>query len=155
MTEAVLEKPKTESIETPRKRGRPVGSSRSSQDSIGKRNKLLGKKGEDAAVRFLQSRGYEVIERNWKCFVGEADVIAKDGSTIVFVEVKTRRDCERGFPSEAVNAAKRDKYEKIALAYLADYEGEECAIRFDVVSIVVMNAGKAMIRHLINAFAVA
>jgi putative endonuclease len=119
---------------------------------VGKRNKALGARGEEAAARFLDRRGYEILERNWTCFAGEADIIARDEDTIVFVEVKTRKDCGHGFPSEAVTAAKREKYEKIALAFLSDYEPTDFPVRFDVVSIVVIGPDKAMIRHQINAF---
>lgn len=66
--------------------------------------KELGRKGERAAVRFLKNRGFEILETNWVCFAGEADIIALDGSTLCFVEVKTRTGVQKGFPSEAVNA---------------------------------------------------
>lgn len=118
------------------------------------RSKELGRKGEEAAARFLYKRGYEILERNWSCFAGEADIIARDGETLVFVEVKTRKNCERGFPSEHVSATKRDRYEKIALAYVADHSDVDVPIRFDVVAIVVVAANKAMIRHDIDAFSV-
>lgn len=127
--------------------------SRSSQSS-GRRNKELGRKGEEAAARFLYKRGYEILERNWTCFAGEADIIARDGECIVFVEVKTRRDCQKGFPSEAVDEAKRSRYEKIALTYLADCGEKEAPVRFDVVALVVIAPDKAVIRHHINAFSV-
>lgn len=118
----------------------------------GKRNAALGKRGEDAAAKFLYARGYEILERNWKCFAGEADIIAKDEHCLVFVEVKTRKDTNKGFPSEAVNAEKREKYEKIALAYISDYEETDIPVRFDVISLVVVGPDRAMIRHTINAF---
>ena len=53
-------------------------------------NQSLGKRGEDVAVGFLERRGYEILERNWKCPFGEADIIARDGDDVVFIEVKTR-----------------------------------------------------------------
>lgn len=118
----------------------------------GERNKSLGRKGEDAAARYLAQRGYEILERNWTCFAGEADIIARDEEWLVFVEVKTRRNTDKGFPSDAVDARKRDRYEKIALAYAAEYSASDIPVRFDVVSIVVIGKGKAMIRHHMNAF---
>lgn len=123
-----------------------------------KKNKAsieLGRRGEEAAAKFLDKRGYTILERNWKCFAGEADIIAQDGDSIVFVEVKTRRDCKKGFPAEAVNKEKRQKYEKIALAYLQDCAVSDAMVRFDVVSIVVVASDRALIRHHINAFAAA
>lgn len=120
--------------------------------SLGKRNKELGRKGEEAAARFLYRRGYGIVERNWRCYAGEADIIAKDNGTLVFVEVKTRRDCRKGFPAEAVSSSKRDRYERIALAYLAESDLSDMQVRFDVVSIVVIGRNRALVRHHINAF---
>ncbi len=122
---------------------------------IGKRNKELGRRGEEAAARFLDQRGYEILERNWTCFAGEADIIAKDGNAIVFVEVKTRKDCQKGFPSEAVTLQKRARYEKIALAFMADHDYVDMQVRFDVISLVVVAKDRAMMRHHINAFSAA
>ena len=115
-------------------------------------NKELGQRGEEAAALYLKRRGYEILERNWRCFAGEADIIAQDGDTLVFVEVKTRTSIKYGFPAEAVDAAKRDKYEKIALCYLADYEYTDIPVRFDVLSIVAVSEDRACVRHQISAF---
>jgi uncharacterized protein (TIGR00252 family) len=116
--------------------------------------KELGRRGELAAARFLERNNYRIIERNWKCFAGEADIIASDGEAIVFVEVKTRRGTEKGFPAEAVTRKKRDRYEKIALAYLQDHYFDESAVRFDVISIVVLPGDRAFMRHHIGAYSV-
>ena len=118
----------------------------------GIRNQELGRKGEEAAARFLYRRGYEILERNWSCYAGEADIIAEDNGTLVFVEVKTRKDCQKGFPSEAVSKSKRDKYEKIALAFLEQSHAIDMPVRFDVVALVVVGRDRALIRHHINAF---
>lgn len=114
--------------------------------------KELGRKGERAAVRFLKNRGYEILETNWVCFAGEADIIALDGSTLCFVEVKTRTGVQKGFPSEAVNAKKRDRYEKIAACYLQTYHETELSVRFDVISILVLSDNHAFLRLHTNAF---
>lgn len=140
---------------TKEERSCPAGQERNREESQGKRNRSLGARGEQAAARFLERRGYEILERNWCCHAGEADIIAKDEDTIVFVEVKTRKRCDHGFPSEAVTPQKRNRYEKIALAYLADYDQVDYPVRFDVISIVVIGSAKAMIRHQINAFSAA
>ena len=116
------------------------------------RSKELGRKGEEAAARYLMRRGYDILARNWTCFAGEADIIAKDEDWLVFVEVKTRRNVDRGFPSEAVDAKKRERYERIALAYAQEHAQSEMPVRFDIVSIVAIGDDKAMIRHHINAF---
>lgn len=114
--------------------------------------KELGRKGERAAVRFLKNRGFEILETNWVCFAGEADIIALDGSTLCFVEVKTRTGVQKGFPSEAVNAKKRDRYEKIAACYLQTYYETELYVRFDVISILVLSDNHAFLRLHTNAF---
>lgn len=117
----------------------------------GARNRDLGRRGEEAAAEFLHRHGYDVVERNWTCKAGEADIIARDGDTLVFVEVKTRRSASCGFPGEAVDEAKRERYQRIALAYQAERRLEELSMRFDVVSIMVSDR-RAVIRHHINAF---
>ena len=114
--------------------------------------KELGRKGERAAVRFLKNRGFEILETNWVCFAGEADIIALDGSTLCFVEDKTRTGVQKGFPSEAVNAKKRDRYEKIAACYLQTYHETELYVRFDVISILVLSDNHAFLRLHTNAF---
>lgn len=120
----------------------------------GKQSKELGRKGEQAAIRFLVRHGYDIIARNWECAAGEADIIARDGDAVVFVEVKTRSSVEKGLPEEAVTAAKRKRYEKIAGYFLRDYPEVDVPVRFDVVSILVMHESKAFVRHHINAFGV-
>ena len=78
------------------------------------------------AACFLTRRGYDIIHRNWKCKAGEADIIARDNETLVFVEVKSRRDCDKGMPAEAVTREKRERYERIAASYLAVTDVLEC-----------------------------
>ena len=130
-----------------------VGSSRKEKGSgQGSKNKELGRRGEEAAANFLERNGFVILERNWTCFAGEADIIASDGDVLIFVEVKTRRGIHKGFPSEAVNQKKRERYERIALAYVQDNFYGEISVRFDVISIVVMDSGQAMVRHHKNAF---
>ena len=121
-------------------------------EAIGCRNRELGRRGEDAAARFLDRRGYDIVERNWTCAAGEADIIARDGDALVFVEVKTRSNTEKGLPSEAVDAGKRRRYERIAALFLVDYDVVDVPVRFDVVSIVVVPPDRAFIRHHIGAF---
>ncbi len=117
-------------------------------------NKSFGRRGEEAAARFLVSKGYDIVARNWSCFAGEVDIVARDEKNLVFVEVKTRSSIEKGFPSEAVTRAKRERYEKIALAYLADHDEVGLTVRFDVIALVAVASDRALIRHHINAFGV-
>jgi putative endonuclease len=115
--------------------------------------KALGTKGEDLAVRFLKEKGYGIIKRNYKTPVGEIDIIAKDGKTLVFIEVKTRIDVSFGYPFEAVDKRKRQKLKNLALLYLKS-QGKEFSVRFDVLSIICMDNGKKEIEHIKDAFEV-
>lgn len=132
------------------KRRRTPASSR--ERTVGMHNKELGRRGEDAAARFLERRGYDILARNWTCVAGEADIIARDDTMVVFVEVKTRSSCEKGLPSQAVDAEKCMRYEHIAELFLQSYDVAEVSVRFDVVAIVVVPPDRAIIRHYINAF---
>lgn len=112
--------------------------------------KLLGSKGEDLAVKFLKNKGYKIVSRNFKTPIGEVDIIAEDGKTIVFVEVKTRSDDSFGRPFEAVNHRKREKLKKLALFYLKHHRND-MPLRFDVLSI-EMDGDKSKIEHIVDAF---
>lgn len=120
--------------------------------SKGKKNKELGRRGEAAAARYLEHIGYEIVERNWECKYGEADIVAYDEETLVFVEVKTRTSIKKGFPSEAVTPEKRHRYEQIAACYLADCHECDFPVRFDVIGLLVVSPDRAMIKHTVNAF---
>ena len=116
-------------------------------------NQEIGKRGEDAAARYLTLLGYEILERNWKCPAGEADIIARDECSLVFVEVKTRTSLKRGFPSEAITPQKRARYERIAGWYLHDEcEFVDNPVRFDVVALLVVGKDRALVRHYRHAF---
>lgn len=112
--------------------------------------KVFGSKGEDIAAEFLKQKGYKILKRNYTTPLGEADIIARDNNTIVFVEVKARSSNAFGQPFEAVNHRKQEKLKKIALYYLK-HNKIELPVRFDVVSIVSRN-GKAEVNHIIEAF---
>lgn len=119
-------------------------------------SKQLGNVGEAIAAIYLKERGYEILERNYRCAEGEADLIAHDtvDDVIVLIEVKTRRvrrldDCE--YPEEAVNAKKRRRYRRIAASYIMD-RFPISSIRFDVVAVSVASGHLAGIRHMVGAF---
>lgn len=102
----------------------------------------------DAAAAYLTRRGYEVLERDWECPAGKCDIIANDeDGALVFVEVSGSADAEQGFPPEGIGTEKRDRYERIALAYLADYETVDVPVRFDAISLIVVGSDRALIRH--------
>ena len=115
--------------------------------------KALGNKGEDLAVIFLQKKGYKIIAKNYKNYVGEIDIIARDGETTVFIEVKTRANDSFGYPFEAVHSRKRLKLRNLALLYMKK-QGEEIPIRFDVLSIMYTDNGQKHIEHIKDAFEV-
>jgi putative endonuclease len=115
--------------------------------------KTLGINGENLAVTFLKEKGYRIITRNYKSCIGEIDIIARDGNTIVFIEVKTRATELFGQPFEAVNRKKQHKMKNVALLYMKKYERNFPA-RFDVVSIFYRANGMKEIDHIIDAFEV-
>ena len=111
--------------------------------------KLLGARCEAIAAEHLQALGYRLRARNFRCKLGEVDLICEDGRTIVFVEVKARRGGRFGSGAEAVDARKQARLLRIAEAYMAR-EGER-PCRFDVV-VVSWRGAAADIEHLPNAF---
>ncbi len=98
------------------------------------RRQRLGAFGEDVAVRRLQELGYRIVERNYRCAVGEIDIVALDGDVLAFVEVRTRRGDRMGTPEESVGPRKRRKMIEVAQTYVAErgYQGEW---RLDVVAV--------------------
>jgi putative endonuclease len=115
--------------------------------------KLLGNKGESLAVKFLQTKGYKIISKNYKTSIGEIDIIAQDGETVVFIEVKTRANDSFGCPFEAVHRRKRRKLRDLALLYLKKL-GKELPVRFDVLSIMYTENSIKEIEHIKDAFEV-
>lgn len=106
--------------------------------------------GEDAAERMLKKLGMQVLARNWRTKFGELDLVAMDGSTLVFVEVKCRRQDRLYDPAVAVDHRKQDRLRRLARAYLALERPEFADCRFDVVSVVACTPLR--LRHLIDAF---
>lgn len=95
----------------------------------------LGKKGENISVEFLKGQGYKIMERNYRCSLGEIDIVAKDKNVLCFVEVKTRKTERYGLPEEAINWHKQRKLTKVALTYLKEKKIYKQDLRFDVVSV--------------------
>lgn len=115
-------------------------------------NISLGARGESIAVTYLKGRKFTIIERNFRCKCGEIDIIAKDGKTYVFVEVKTRRTMTFGPPQLAVTPFKQRQISKAALTWLAKKNLHDAAARFDVVAILLHNQTLPGIEHFTNAF---
>jgi len=114
---------------------------------------LLGRWGERRCEKFLKSKGLKKLTRNFSCKTGEIDLVMTDtDGSIVFVEVKTRADESFGSAEEVITSSKRNKLSRTARYFLATHNIENRPFRFDVVTIVVGQAGPAQIRHYKNAF---
>ena len=114
----------------------------------------LGERGELLAERALRAEGLRIVGRRVRTPRGEIDLVAKDGRTWVFVEVKTRRSTEMRDPLEAVTPAKQRQLTKLALAYLRRRHQLEAPVRFDVVGVLWPNeeGTPPQVSHVVNAF---
>lgn len=115
-------------------------------------NKILGALGENLACKYLEDTGYSIIERNFSCRAGEIDIIAFEGETIVFIEVKTRVSEAFGMPSEAVSAAKQKKLVKAALYYMQKKQLFNYMSRFDVIEIIMNGESDCQVNIIKDAF---
>jgi putative endonuclease len=112
----------------------------------------VGAYGERVAAAHLVEQGMVVLDRNWRCRSGEIDLILRDGSELVFCEVKTRRGDRFGTPAEAVDAAKVRRLRRLAAQWLLQAGLRVPTVRFDVVSVLPQPAGAAHVEHLRGAF---
>ena len=112
---------------------------------------LLGKSGEDLACRELERRGYAIVARRYRRRGGELDIIARDGPTLVFVEVKARGGRAYGDAAEAVTPLKRLRIARLATDYMMRHHLANCRCRFDVVSI-HLESGTPVVDVFQNAF---
>ncbi len=110
-----------------------------------------GKRGEDLAAAYLAETGFRIVERNYRCRFGEIDIVAEEGKTLVFVEVKSRRSAAYGGPLLAVDARKQGKISRVSLHYLAERNACHRPARFDVVAVTLRPAGHS-IELVRNAF---
>ena len=108
--------------------------------------KKLGARGEQIAINYLRNRGYRILEHNYRNRLGEIDIIARQGSELVFVEVKTRSDNLFGSPFDSVTAAKQRQLSKVALEYLSKHNCLDYPARFDVVGILLMENNETCFR---------
>lgn len=109
----------------------------------------LGRWGEDLAAAFLEEKGYAIVERDWKSGHHDLDIVAKDGSTLVIVEVKTRRNRLYGNPEEAIDYRKRRSLLS-AINHYAKSHRIYSSVRFDIISIVGNIGEKSEIDHIID-----
>lgn len=113
--------------------------------------KLVGNKGENIAESYLKQKGYKIIQKNYRCRFGEIDIIAKDNDTIVFAEVRTRRNDNFGSPQDSITPAKIEKISKTSLYFIQEKKLEGFSYRFDFIAI-TFSQGKPNIEHIENAF---
>ena len=111
----------------------------------------LGRYGEDLAYKRIKRLGYKKIIRNYRCPLGEVDLIANDGDTLVFIEIKTRRGKPTGYAKEAVDARKQRQLSKVALSYMKSNNCSDAKARFDVIAISIKE-DKPEIEVVKNAF---
>ncbi len=108
----------------------------------------VGDYGERLAERYLLAQGLTVLERRWRCRLGEIDIVALDGACLVVCEVKTRRSLLAGAPLEAVTPAKLARLRRLAGAWLEQQPLRFAEVRIDVVAVVVPRRGRARLEHL-------
>ena len=119
---------------------------------IGNRKKRInarGSSGEDIAVKYLQTHGYRVLDRNFTTAVGEVDIFVTDESTLIAVEVKSRLSLEYGTPAEAVNHEKIKKISQVTSQYIKKFRLFGTPVRFDVVEVYIADK---TVNHIKNAF---
>lgn len=111
----------------------------------------VGRYGERVVAERLMALGWEVLERNWRCALGELDIVAVDHGCIVAVEVKTRRTATYGSPLEAVTSVKVARIRKLLAAWLASQSRSFAQMRIDVVGVTLPSAGAAQLEHVRGA----
>lgn len=110
--------------------------------------RAVGDYGEQVACAHLTDAGLEVLERNWRCDQGELDIVARDGDTLVFCEVKTRRSDRFGSPVEAVTRAKAARLRRLVLCWVREHDIPARSLRIDVIAVRVACSGPARVEHL-------
>lgn len=115
-------------------------------------SRSVGTWGEAQVANYLRKNRYRLVAHSYYCRFGEIDLIAMDGKTLCFVEVKTRSNLSMGLPREYVNAAKQERIRKTALFYLSEKE-LDCPMRFDVAEVYQSGSGALeRIEYIKNAF---
>ncbi len=107
-----------------------------------------GEYGETSAARWLSGQGMVVLDRNWRCELGEIDLVLRDGDVLVVCEVKTRASAAFGSPFEAVTPAKLARLRRLAARWLADREVRVAEVRFDLVGVRLDRSGDDRFQHV-------
>lgn len=110
----------------------------------------LGRYGEQMAVRYLRERGLDILERNWRCELGEIDIVALDGRCLVVCEVKTRRSTAFGSPIAQVTVAKLARLRRLAATWLQEHDAHVDDVRIDVIGVLRPRHGACQLEHLVS-----
>lgn len=108
----------------------------------------LGRRGEAIAARYLEDAGLRIIDRNWRCTVGEIDLVAIEGSTLVVVEVKTRSSVNYGHPFEAITPGKLERLYLLASRWARAHDLRFSGFRVDAVGVIDSGVGDPVVEHL-------
>ena len=113
----------------------------------------VGRRGEDEAAKYLRSLGYRIVGRRERVLRGDIDIVALDGRTVVFVEVRSRTSTTHGHPAETVGPVKQRRIAELATAYIRRHRLEDCSVRLDVVAVTFpLGRGRPAVEHYQNAF---
>jgi len=113
----------------------------------------LGRRGEAEAEKHLRGFGYRIVGRRERVLRGDIDLVALDGRTVVFVEVRSRSDTAHGHPAETVGVQKQRRIAELATAYIRRHRLEDCQVRIDVVTVTFGAEGsRPLVEHFQNAF---
>lgn len=115
-----------------------------------KNNRKKGALGEEMAIKYLKSKGYKVIDRNYKTNIGEIDIITFKNDLLIFIEVKARTNINYGYPYEAVDWKKQEKIIKTSYIYMKHKNLDNYQIRYDIIEVFLQE--KPIINHIENAF---
>lgn len=124
---------------------------RRKQNLPGDSRKALGKRGEELALNYLKKKRWRILERNYRMRSGEVDIVAWDGSTLTFVEVKSRSGTTFGEPHEAVDKRKQVRVSRAAKHYILVKKIKDVPMRFDVISI-LFDGDYGKVDHIRDAF---
>ena len=112
----------------------------------------LGVKGEDEATEYLLNNSYRILQRNFRCKIGEIDIVAETDEFLVFVEVKARSARSKVSPLISITSRKRNKLRKLAEFYILKYKMYQKQPRLDVIAVTFSNDGNFYLEHIENAF---
>ena len=112
---------------------------------------VFGRYGEDLAARYLSAHGFAVLERNWRCELGEIDIVAREDDILVVCEVKTRRGLNYGSPLESITYRKLTTLRKLAGRWLQTHELRPAAIRIDIIAVLFDQNNPPSVDHVRGA----